>query len=133
MRASAVDDALFLFSYADAFSGAGLTRSVFPIRSIGSFRKVVRAPQAFFFYPGDEAVCLKLNWAMLTFRDNKVNFMVSTSEVAGYRKLGEAANLAGNSDVAVISIESTSLNRYEFCRDEAVSAVTPNFDLLQNE
>ena len=52
--------------------------------------------------------------------------MVSTSEVADYRKPGEVGNLAGNSDVAVISIEAYSLNRYVFCRDEAVPAATPN-------
>ena len=50
--------------------------------------------------------------------------MVTNSNVMGYLELGEAVNSAANSDEAVISVKTYSLNRNELRRDEAAEAGT---------
>ena len=48
--------------------------------------------------------------------------VVTNSNVTGYLELGEAVNLAANSDEALISVKTHSFNRNEPRRDEAVLA-----------
>ena len=50
--------------------------------------------------------------------------VVPNSNVTGYLELGEAVNSAANSNEALISVKTSSLNRNELRRDEAVPAGT---------